>query len=106
MNNEIFEIVVLSTKVLLSIIGALVAYKFIPYLQANTTVKQREDAEYWARKAILIAEDIYRDKGQGILKKESVIEWLAKNKINITASQADILIDLIVKEFNKVGWPI
>lgn len=91
-------------KLLIMVLGAVVTYKLIPWIKAKTTAEQRKEAEYWIKVAVQIAEQIYKVKGQGMLKKDYVLEWLNKNCIKITAGQADILIDLVVKEFNKKGW--
>lgn len=100
MDPLIYEIL----KLVIMILSAIVVYRIIPFLKAKTSIEQREEAEYWIRVAIRVAEQIYKDKGQGTLKKEYVLEWLNKNGIQITKEQADVLIDLIVKEFNKWGW--
>lgn len=100
MDPLIYEIL----KLVIMILSAIVVYRIIPFLKAKTSIEQREEAEYWIRIAIRVAEQIYKDKGQGTLKKEYVLEWLNKNGIQITKEQADVLIDLIVKEFNKWGW--
>ena len=51
-----------------------------------------------------IEREIYKEKGQGMLKKETVIEFLNKNGIKMSIEQMDFLIDAIVTEFNKNGW--
>lgn len=100
MNEFVFEVL----KILIMLLGAVVTYKLIPFIKAKTTENQREEAEYWIKTAVKFAEIIYKEKGQGGLKKEYVLEWLNKNGIRITSSQADMLIDLVVDQFNKKGW--
>lgn len=102
MDEFVFELL----KALIMVLGVIVTYKVIPWLKAKTTAEQRKEAEYWIKIAVQVAEQIYRDKGQGLLKKEYVLEWLNKNGINITLGQADMLIDLIVQQFNKKGWNV
>lgn len=100
------EITMELLKLFIAILGTLITYKLIPYIKAKTTVEQRKEAEYWLRIVIKFTEQIYKDKGsdKGALKKEDVFKWLNENGIPITESQANILIDLIVAEFNKKGW--
>ncbi|MHC1750744.1 MAG: phage holin, LLH family [Cellulosilyticaceae bacterium] len=100
MNDFIFELLKLSVMVL----GVVVTYKVIPWIKAKTTTEQRKEAAYWIEIAVQVAEQVYKDKGQGTLKKEYVLEWLNKNGIKITAGQSDILIDLIVNQFNGNRW--
>lgn len=98
------EITMELLKLFIAILGTLITYKLIPYIKAKTSAEQRTEAEYWIKVAIQVAEQIYNDKGQGILKKEYVLKRLNENGIKITAQQADMLIELIVAEFNKKGW--
>ncbi|MHC1747419.1 MAG: phage holin, LLH family [Cellulosilyticaceae bacterium] len=91
-------------KLLVMVLGAVVTYKLIPWIKAKTTAEQRKEAAYWIEIAVQVAEQIYKDKGQGTLKKEYVLEWLNKNGTKITAGQSDILIDLIVNQFNGNRW--
>lgn len=100
MEDGLFQLI----KVLITVLGIVLTYYVIPYLQSKTTESQRENALYWTKIAIQVSEQIYKDKGQGTLKKEYVLEWLNKNGIKITNAQADMLIDLIVSQFNKNGW--
>ena len=100
MDNIYMELV----KVFVALLGGVVTYYVIPYIKAKTTKEQREDAVFWTKLVVQIAEEIYNEKGQGKLKKETVVDFLNKNGIKISASQMDFLIDAIVNEFNKNGW--
>lgn len=91
-------------KILVALLGALVTYYVIPYIKAKTTKEQREDAIFWTKMAVRIAEEIYEQRGQGALKKEYVVEFLNKNGMKISIEQMDFLIDVIVTEYNKNGW--
>ena len=93
-------------KIFVALLGAVVTYYVIPFIKAKTTKEQREDAIFWTTMAVRIAEEIYKQKGQGSLKKEYVVEFLNKNGIKISIDQMDFLIDAIVTEFNKNGWDI
>lgn len=100
MNEFVFELL----KLLVMILGVIVTYRVIPWIKAKTTTEQRKETEYWIKIAVQVAEQIYKEKGQGFLKKEYVLEWLNSNGIKLTVGQADMLIDLIVKQFNEMGW--
>lgn len=100
MNDFVFEL----AKIGVFILSTIVTYKLIPWIKANTTSKQRVEAEYWIKLAVQFAEKIYEEKGQGKLKKEYVLEWLNNNNIKIKQEQADILIDMVVDRFNKNDW--
>lgn len=100
MNEFIFELL----KLIIMVLGTIVTYKIIPWIKAKTTAEQRKEAEYWTKVFVKLAEQIYQDRGQGVLKKEYVIEWLNANGIKLTVAQMDALIDVIVEEFNNKGW--
>ena len=104
MKKEYFEILVLLLKVGLIVLSVYIVPSAKKFLDANVSKEQKEQAKFWTLMAVKFAETIYKEKGQGKLKKEWVLEWLNRNKITISKEQADILIDTIVKEFNKNGW--
>ena len=111
MKTELFEIVTMGLKMILLIFTVLIwpiFKRLLKELQGwynqKTTEAQRKDLLYWAEKGIKLAEDVYRDKGQGRLKKQYVINWLAKSGIKFAPEQADYLIDIIVEFFNKTDW--
>lgn len=106
MDSNIFEIVKLVLQITLLVVTVIVIPSAKKWMEANTTKEQREEAKFWTGIAVKAAESIYREKGQGQLKKEWVIDWLNKNNVKITMEQANILIDMVVQEFNKNGWNI
>ena len=94
-------------KVIIPILGAIVTYLIVPFIKQKTTKEQRENIYFWVRVAVHAAEMIYKEKGQGKLKKEYVVDFLVSKGINITIQELDILIEAAVKELNiiqdKVG---
>lgn len=104
MDSNMFEIVKLVLQIVLLVVTVFVIPSAKKWMETNTTKEQREEAKFWTGIAVKAAESIYKEKGQGQLKKEWVLEWLHNNNIKITMGQANILIDMIVEEFNKNGW--
>ena len=94
-------------KVIIPIIGAIVTYLIVPLIKQKTTKEQRENIYFWVKVAVAAAEQIYKEKGQGKLKKEYVVDFLVSKGINITIQELDVLIEAAVKELNiiqeKVG---
>lgn len=76
------------------------------YLKSNTTKEQRENALFWVKQVTRIAEELYKVKGAGQLKKEYVLEWLNNNGIKLSNEQLSVLIDMVVDEYNKNGWNV
>lgn len=104
MKPEVFEVIKLALQLLLVVMTTLAIPALKRWIDSKTTAEQRKEAEYWITLAVQVAERIYKDKGQGPLKKEWVMKWLSDNGVKLTAEQLDVLIDMIVEEFNKNGW--
>lgn len=95
------------TKVIIPILGTILTYLIVPLIKQKTTKEQREEIYFWVKIAVGAAEQIYKEKGQGKLKKEYVVDFLVSKGINITIQELDVLIEAAVKELNiiqeKVG---
>lgn len=106
MTKEKFELVMMFLKALLMFATVFVIPYIQVYLKSNTTKEQRENALFWVKQVTRIAEELYKVKGAGQLKKEYVLEWLNKNGIKLSSEQLSVLIDMVVEEYNKNGWNI
>lgn len=104
MKPEIFEIIKTALQLVLLIATGVLVPLIKKYLEQNTTEKQRKEALFWTTQVVKIAEKIYKAKGQGELKKEYVLKWLQDHGIKLSQDQLEILINLVVAEFNKNGW--
>ena len=89
-------------KVVIPILGAIITYILVPFFKSKTTKQQRENIYFWVRVAVQAAEMIYREKGQGMLKKEYVVKFLTSKGIGITTEELDVLIEAAVKELNII----
>jgi len=98
MNGEAF--VNIGTA-LIALVGAIITYVVVPYIKSKTTEKQRDNAEFWVQVAVGAAEQIYKEKGQGKLKKKYVLNFLNSKGIDIDDEQLDVLIEAAVYELNK-----
>jgi len=87
-------------KVLIPLLGAILTYLIVPLILQKTTRQQRENIYFWVTVAVQAAEMIYKEKGQGKLKKEYVVTFLQSKGINITIQELDVLIEAAVKELN------
>ncbi len=89
-------------KVIIPILSAILTYLIVPLILSKTTKQQRDNIYFWVQVAVGAAEQIYKEKGQGKLKKDYVIDFLTSKGINITIQELDILIEAAVKELNLV----
>ena len=87
-------------KVLIPLLGAILTYLIVPLILQKTTKQQRENIYFWVTVAVQAAEQIYKEKGQGKLKKEYVITFLQSKGINLTIQELDVLIEAAVLELN------
>lgn len=85
----------------ITLIGAIITYVIVPYINSKTTEKQRDNAKFWVQVAVGAAEQIYKEKGQGKLKKKYVLNFLNSKGIDIDDEQLDVLIEAAVYELNK-----
>lgn len=104
MKKEYFDLVVMALKFLLLVMSVFVVPQAKKYIESSTTKEQRENALFWIKQVTRIAEEVYKSKGAGELKKQWVIEWLDKNGIKLSEEQLSVLIDMVVAEYNKNGW--
>ena len=104
MKKEYFDLIVIGLKFLLLLLSVAVLPKLQEYIESSTTKEQRENALFWIKQVTKIAEEVYKSKGAGELKKQYVIEWLDKNGVKLSDEQLSILIDMVVAEYNKNGW--
>jgi Skp family chaperone for outer membrane proteins len=86
---------------LITICGAVLTYVIVPYYKSKTTAVQREEIEYWVTKAVNAAEQIYKEKGMGLVKKQDVLDFLKSKGYDITDEAIDKLIEAAVKELNE-----
>lgn len=87
------------TPIIVALIGLLstiITAVLIPYFKSKTTAEQRENIFFWAKKAVEAAEQIYKEHGQGKLKKEYVKQFLAEHGITLDEKQIDVVIESAV----------
>ena len=102
MDNNLFEII---SNYILPLLCAIITIYIIPLIKERIGSEKLEQCASWAKIGVEAAEMIWRESGQGKLKKEYVVEFLTdifnKKKIIITAEQLDALIESAVLELNK-----
>lgn len=106
MKKEYFELVTMILKVLLLVVSIWVVPQAKKYIESSTTKEQRENALFWIKFVTPIAEELIKGKGKGLEKKEFVLNWLEKNNIKLSAEQLNMLIDMVVKEYNEKNWKL
>jgi len=89
-------------KIIIPILGAIITYLIVPLIKQKTTKEQRENIYFWVKVAVQAAEMIYKEKGQGKLKKEYVVTFLQSKGMNITMQELNVLIEAAVKELNII----
>lgn len=97
MNDILFELL----KLIVMIAVLLVMRYAIPWRRARIGAEKIAEIEKWAKKAVLMAQQVYWNKS-GEERKEIVTEFLremliAKN-ISISGEQLEILIEAAVKQ--------
>lgn len=60
----------------IALLGALVTYKLLPWIKANTTIKQQTALHNAAKIAVFAAEQLYNGSGMGAEKFDYVVSKL------------------------------
>lgn len=98
MNEKLFEFILASIPIIISII----TYFIVPYFKTIVDTEKLKQYKEWATFAVKSAEMLFPDGGYGEDKKEYVVAFLNdmfnKNKVVITEEQIEILLEACVKE--------
>lgn len=88
------------SKVVIPILSILITTFLVPYIREKTSKEQRETALILVQAAVMAAEQIFNQKGQGQEKKIFVLNFLKDRGLKITEAELDVLIEASVKELN------
>ena len=89
------------TKVLIPMLGAIIVYVIVPFFKSKTTKEQRDNIYFYVQLAVNAAEQIYKEKGQGKIKKEYVLEYMRQLNFDIDEADLEVMIEAAVIELNK-----
>ena len=81
---------------ILEIIIAVAVIVMIPYLKNKVGASQLATTMQYVKIAVEAAEQLYKESGQGPLKKEYVLKWLADRKIKVDMDKIDAMIEAAV----------
>lgn len=79
-----------------ALLAVVITSVVIPYIKSKTTAQQQDEINAWVRIAVAAAEQIYRESGQGAVKKEYVLNWLREHGVTVDESKLDALIEAAV----------
>ena len=71
--------------------------------KSKTTEKQRDNIYTLVLLAVRAAEQIFNTEGQGLLKKEFVVDYLNSKGIKISIEDLEIFIEAAVKELEIIN---
>lgn len=83
---------------IIAVLSAIVVYFIIPFIRANTEVKDVEAVLILVRQAVMAAEQIYKGQGKGAIKYKYVKDKLTD--LGLSDSEIEVLIESAVKELN------
>ena len=98
MNENWFDLIL----AVIPVLGAIITGFIIPLIREKIGSEKLAKYEEWAIQAVQAAEMLFSEKGMGKTKKEYVVNFLNemfnKNKVVITPSQIEILVEAAVKQ--------
>lgn len=83
---------------IIAVLSAIVVYFIIPFIRANTEVKDVEAVLILVRQAVMAAEQIYKGQGKGAIKYKYVKDKL--KDLGLSEDEIEVLIEAAVKELN------
>ena len=87
-------------QVVLAIVSIVVTGILIPLIKTKISKTDLEKALVITDIAVKAAEQIYKETGQGVIKKKYVIDYIKKSGLNLTDDEINALIESAVKELN------
>ena len=87
-------------QVVLAIVSIVVTGILIPLIKTKISKTDLEKALVITDIAVKAAEQIYKETGQGVIKKKYVIDYLKRSGLNLTDEEINALIESAVKELN------
>lgn len=103
------DITVLKDSILelaLVAIGLVITRFLVPYLKEKYTAEKVKNVYDIIVKAVQAAEKIYQEHGQGLLKKEYVVDYIKKIGITLSEDDLNVLIESAVKTLDMVDAEI
>jgi LL-H family phage holin len=98
MNDNLFSLIL----AIVPILGTIITLYVIPFIQSKTDIVKLDKYKEWVTLAVKCAEMLYTESGQGIDKKQFVLEYMNKlfnsKKTIITSEQLEILIEAAVRD--------
>ena len=98
-NDNVVKVII----ALIGLMGSIITYMIIPYFKSKVTKERREDIYFWAKIAVLAAEQMKEAGIINVPKKKYVLNYLKKKGFDISESDLDMLIESAVYELNLVG---
>ena len=87
-------------QVVLAIVSIVVTGILIPLIKTKISKTDLEKALVITDIAVKAAEQIYKETGQGVIKKKYVMDYIKKSGLNLTDEEINALIEAAVKELN------
>ena len=87
-------------QVVLAIVSIVVTGILIPLIKTKIKKEDLEKALVITDIAVKAAEQIFKESGQGQIKKKYVIDYLKKSGLDLSNEELNVLIEAAVKELN------
>ena len=87
-------------QVVLAIVSIVVTGILIPLIKTKIKKEDLEKAIIITDIAVKAAEQIFKESGQGPIKKKYVIDYLKKSGLSLSDEEINALIEATVKELN------
>lgn len=100
MNIDLTQVVV----ALIGLLSAFITYRLIPWIKANTDVKQQMMIRAAVQTAVFAAEQIY-GAGEGAKKFDYVVNWLKEKGYDVGKTEIEGAVYELLKQAGVVITP-
>ena len=90
-------------EIVFTAIGLLISTYLIPWLKSKKSAQELAELNTWVKVAVSAAEQMYNAGGQGVAKKQFVVDWLKARNINFDEERIDALIEAAVYNLKTHG---
>ena len=87
-------------QVILALVSLVITGMLIPLIKTKISKDKLEKALVVTEIAVKAAEQIFKETGQGVIKKKYVIDYIKKSGLNLSDDEINALIESTVKELN------
>lgn len=98
------ELITMIVKIIFAVLSVAITYYLLPFLESLKENYTDEKFKVFLNESVRAAEQVIKGNGKGSEKKDKVLKevsvWLLKNKIEISETELNNMIESLVYDMN------